>query len=46
MYNGEYRGVRGRDRGNEQRVKGKEFHCRGGQAAFMTKSGTPDLGFN
>jgi hypothetical protein len=26
-------------------VKKKEFHCKGGQAALVAKSGVPDLGF-
>jgi hypothetical protein len=47
-HNGGYRsvrGVKGRDGEGEQGVKGKEFHCRGRQAALMAKSGMPDLGF-
>jgi hypothetical protein len=39
------RGDGGCDRGGEKDVKGKEFHCRGGQVALVAKSGTPDLGF-
>jgi hypothetical protein len=36
-YEGEYRGVRGRDGGGEQGVKGNEFHCRGRQEALVAK---------
>jgi hypothetical protein len=44
-HDGGYKGVRGCDRGCEQGMKGKEFHCRGGQEALVAKNCTPDLRF-
>jgi hypothetical protein len=47
-YDGKYGGVKGDEgcnRGGKQGVKGKEFQCKGRQAALMAESGAPDLGF-
>ena len=40
------RGVQGCDKGSEQGIKDKEFHCRWGQVALMAKSSAPDLVFS